>query len=76
GSTIWLEDVQLTLRNLPVAIPQDDADRGNAWRQALLQLDLEPQTDAYVLALPATLQVRYAALITVINAMTAFVARY
>ncbi|RFT58393.1 hypothetical protein DWG17_27920, partial [Salmonella enterica subsp. enterica serovar Senftenberg] len=23
GSTIWLEDVQLPLRNLPVAIPQD-----------------------------------------------------
>ncbi|EDB3807145.1 ethanolamine utilization protein EutA, partial [Salmonella enterica subsp. enterica serovar Enteritidis] len=40
GSTIWLEDVQLPLRNLPVAIPQDDADLVNAWRQALLQLDL------------------------------------
>ncbi|EDS5547655.1 ethanolamine utilization protein EutA, partial [Salmonella enterica subsp. enterica serovar Paratyphi A] len=34
------------------------------------------QTDAYVLALPATLPVRYAALLTVINALTAFVARY
>lgn len=76
GSTIWLEDVQLPLRNLPVAIPQDDADLVNAWRQALLQLDLDPQTDAYVLALPATLPVRYAALLTVINALTAFVARY
>ncbi|EBD6639669.1 ethanolamine utilization protein EutA [Salmonella enterica] len=63
-------------RNLPVAIPQDDADLVNAWRQALLQLDLDPQTDAYVLALPATLPVRYAALLTVINALTAFVARY
>lgn len=30
GSTIWLEDVQLPLRNLPVAIPQDDADLVNA----------------------------------------------
>ncbi|EBH6942915.1 ethanolamine utilization protein EutA, partial [Salmonella enterica] len=76
GSTIWLDDVQLPLRNLPVAIPQDDADLVNAWRQALLQLDLDPQTDAYVLALPATLPVRYAALLTVIDALTAFVARY
>ncbi|EJE3038100.1 ethanolamine ammonia-lyase reactivating factor EutA [Salmonella enterica] len=59
-----------------LAIPQDDADLVNAWRQALLQLDLDPQTDAYVLALPATLPVRYAALLTVINALTAFVARY
>ncbi|EKQ0890956.1 ethanolamine ammonia-lyase reactivating factor EutA [Salmonella enterica] len=76
GSTIWLEDVQLPLRNLPVAIPQNDADLVNAWRQALLQLDLDPQTDAYVLALPATLPVRYATLLTVIDALTAFVARY
>ncbi len=33
GSTIWLEDVQLPLRNLPVAIPQDDADLVNGGRR-------------------------------------------
>ncbi len=43
GSTIWLERVQLPLRNLPVAIPQEAADLPNAWRQALTQLDLAPR---------------------------------
>ena len=50
GSTIWLEGVQLPLRNLPVAIPIDETDLVSAWQQALLQLDLDPKTDAYVLA--------------------------
>ncbi|EFH5642296.1 ethanolamine utilization protein EutA [Escherichia coli] len=45
GSTIWLEGVQLPLRNLPVA-------------------------------LPASLPVRYAAVLTVINALVDFVARF
>ena len=76
GSTIWLEGVALPLRNLPVAIPVDEADLVAAWQQALMQLDLDPQTDAYVLALPASLPVRYAALLTVIDALLAFVARY
>ncbi|WP_205419553.1 ethanolamine ammonia-lyase reactivating factor EutA, partial [Klebsiella pneumoniae] len=73
---IWLEGVALPLRNLPVAIPVDEADLVAAWQQALMQLDLDPQTDAYVLALPASLPVRYAALLTVIDALLAFVARY
>ena len=76
GSTIWLEGVQLPLRNLPVAIPVDESDLVSAWQQALMQLDLDPQTDAYVLALPASLPVRYAALLTVIDALRAFVARF
>jgi ethanolamine utilization protein EutA len=75
GSTIWLEGVALPLRNLPVAIPVDEADLVAAWQQALMQLDLDPQTDAYVLALPGSLPVRYAALL-VIDALLAFVARY
>ncbi|STL76722.1 Ethanolamine utilization protein eutA [Escherichia coli] len=72
GSTIWLEGVQLPLRNLPVAIPIDETDLVSAWQQALLQLDLDPKTDAYVLALPASLPVRYAAVLTVINALVDF----
>lgn len=76
GSTIWLEGVALPLRNLPVAIPVDEADLVAARQQALMQLDLDPQTDAYVLALPSSLPVRYAALLTVIDALLAFVARY
>ncbi|CAM7403247.1 TPA: ethanolamine ammonia-lyase reactivating factor EutA [Escherichia coli] len=76
GSTIWLEGVQLPLRNLPVAIPIDETDLVSAWQQALIQLDLDPNSDAYVLALPASLPVRYAAVLTVINALVDFVARF
>ncbi|MDZ7161679.1 ethanolamine ammonia-lyase reactivating factor EutA [Escherichia coli] len=76
GSTIWLEGVQLPMRNLPVAIPIDETDLVGAWQQALIQLDLDPKTDAYVLALPASLPVRYAAVLTVINALVDFVARF
>lgn len=76
GSTIWFEGVQLPLRNLPVAIPIDETDLVGAWQQALIQLDLDPKTDAYVLALPASLPVRYAAVLTVINALVDFVARF
>lgn len=41
-----------------------------------MQLDLDPKTDAYVLALPASLPVRYATLLVVIDALLAFVARF
>ena len=42
------------------------------YRQALTQLDLAPEADAYVLALPAALPVCYATLLTVIDALLAF----
>ncbi|HDG5160204.1 ethanolamine ammonia-lyase reactivating factor EutA [Klebsiella pneumoniae] len=42
----------------------------------MTQLDLAPEADAYVLALPAALPVRYATLLTVIDALLAFVARF
>jgi ethanolamine utilization protein EutA len=59
-----------------VAIPLDEADLLSAWQQALMQLDLDPGSDAYVLALPASLPVRYATLLVVIDALLAFVARF
>lgn len=59
-----------------MAIPIDETDLVSAWQQALIQLDLCPKTDAYVLALPASLPVRYAAVLTVINALVDFVARF
>ncbi len=59
-----------------MAIPIDETDLVGAWQQALIQLDLDPKTDAYVLALPASLPVRYAAVLTVINALVDFVARF
>ncbi|HEY4468674.1 MAG TPA: ethanolamine ammonia-lyase reactivating factor EutA [Klebsiella sp.] len=76
GSTIWLEGVALPLRNLPVAIPREGADLVNGWQQALIQLDLDPKTDAYVLALPAALPVRYATLLAIIDSLLAFLTRF
>ena len=76
GSTIWLEGVALPLRNLPVAIPLDTDNLAEAWRQALLQLDVDPSHDGYVLAIPASLPARYAAVQQVIDALTEFAARY
>ncbi|MTD77084.1 ethanolamine utilization protein EutA, partial [Escherichia coli] len=73
---IWREGVLLLVRYLPVAIPIDEPDLVSAGHQALLQLALDPKTDAYVLALPASLPVRYAAVLTVINALVDFVARF
>jgi ethanolamine utilization protein EutA len=76
GSTISLSRVTLPLRNLPVAIPHDEINLAERWEQALVQLDLDPLIDAYVLALPRQLPVRYAALLMVIDALLAFVARF
>jgi ethanolamine utilization protein EutA len=76
GSTISLSRVTLPLRNLPVAIPHDEINLAERWEQALVQLDLDPLIDAYVLALPRHLPVRYAALLMVIDALLAFVARF
>lgn len=75
GSTIWLEGFHcrcaicrwLSRRMPPIC-------RTPAC--ALTQLDLGPEADAYVLALPASLPVRYATLLTVIDALLAFVARF
>ncbi len=65
----------MPLRNLPVAIPQDAADLPNAAPGANAARS-GPEADAYVLALPASLPVRYATLLTVIDALLAFVARF
>ncbi|WP_179109213.1 ethanolamine ammonia-lyase reactivating factor EutA, partial [Escherichia coli] len=73
GSTIWPQGAQLPLRNLPVAIPIDETDLLSAWPQALIHLDLSPKTPAHVLALPPSLPVRYAPVLTSIHALVAFV---
>lgn len=76
GSTIWLEGVPLPLRNLPVAIPQHSDDLAAGWLQALVQLDLDPARDGYVLAIPPALPARYAVVQAVITALTTFAERY
>lgn len=76
GSTIWLEGFHcrcaicrwLSRRMPPIC--------RTLLARALTQLDLAPEADAYVLALPASLPVRYATLLTVIDALLAFVARF
>lgn len=60
---------------MAILIAADETDLVSAWQQALIQLDLCLKTDAYVLA-SASLPVRYAAVLTVNNALVDFVARF
>ncbi|MDR0576043.1 MAG: ethanolamine ammonia-lyase reactivating factor EutA [Candidatus Accumulibacter sp.] len=68
GSTIWLDNGQLPIRNVPVAHPADSwrecaaAGEGRlaaAWSLALRRMDISPETDSYALALPDDTPVAY-----------------
>ena len=61
GSTIWVNASNLPIKNLPVAHPSLDvvAGLGFAWGTAVRQLDLDPASDAYALALPASIEPLY-----------------
>ncbi|MGV7961913.1 ethanolamine ammonia-lyase reactivating factor EutA [Photorhabdus tasmaniensis] len=78
GSTIWLDTLSLPLCNIPVVHPGTEVTESlaEAWRQALTQMDLDPQQDLYALALPDALPVNYAAVQTCITALQDFTERY
>ncbi len=75
GSTIWLEDVQLPLRNSAGGDPADDADLVNARGRRFSSLISTRNRRLRAGASRHAFPVRYA-VTTVINALTAFVARY
>lgn len=67
GSTIWLKDLALPMRNIPVVHPHADPAAGmglgqvcTGWERQLLHMDLDPNKDMYALALPENLEIRYA----------------
>ncbi len=78
GSTIWLDEVTLPIRNIPVVQPQENAALPLVarWQQALSLMDLNAEEDLYALALPASLPVNAAAVQLCIAALNAFSQRY
>lgn len=61
---IWLKDIALPMRNIPVVYvaPETPATGGvlcKAWEKQILHMDLDPDTESYVLALPGELEVRW-----------------
>lgn len=82
GSTIWLHDLHLPQRNIPVAHPD------LAWanctpgrlvaslEQAVRRLDLDPAQDLYALALPTDLPVAYRAIEACVNELAGFSQRF
>ena len=74
GSTIWLDTAHLPLKNLPVAHPAVATSLGlaEAWAQAVQRLDLAPPTDAYVLALPESIEPRYRDIVAVSGELDRF----
>lgn len=82
GSTIWLKDVPLPIRNIPVihtrvsGVSLDPEELISAWQQALTQHDLSAGHDSYALTLPADVPVTYQAIQSCVKALGDFSQRY
>lgn len=76
GSTIWLRDLQLPLRNVPVVHGMAGRTAVDAWLARLQQMDLRAGEDLYALALPADLPVAYQALQRCVEQLAEFQRRY
>ncbi|MDF3845604.1 ethanolamine ammonia-lyase reactivating factor EutA [Pseudomonas citronellolis] len=78
GSTIWLREMQLPMRNVPVVPCATDwaagqgAGLADGWRQSLLRMDLRADEDLYALALPADLPVAYQAIQRCVEELAGF----
>ncbi|SDI31205.1 Reactivating factor of Adenosylcobalamin-dependent ethanolamine ammonia lyase [Pseudomonas delhiensis] len=78
GSTIWLREMQLPMRNVPV-VPcatnwagGQGAGLADGWLQNLLRMDLRAGEDLYALALPADLPVAYQAIQRCVEELAGF----
>lgn len=82
GSTIWLKEVSLPIRNIPVihtkvnGISVNPEELLTAWQQALTQHDLSAENDSYALTLPANVPVTYQAIQLCVEALGKFSQRY
>ncbi len=74
GSTIWVSTASLPLKNLPVAHPAvlDVTGLGDAWEQAVRRLDLDPDRDAYALALPEAIEPLYRNIVAIAAELLSF----
>jgi ethanolamine utilization protein EutA len=76
GSTIWLRDLNLPLRNIPVVHGMPGQVPLEGWSARLAQLDLRPCEDLYALALADDLPITYQALQGCVEQLAAFQLRY
>lgn len=83
GSTIWLKDMALPMRNIPVVHPHVDPTAGmglgqvcSGWEKQLLHMDLDPEHDLYALALPDNLEIRYAVIEQCVSELKEFATRH
>lgn len=81
GSTIWLKDMPLPIRNIPVvhAAPGTGLGQGQlgaGWEKQLIHMDLDPAKDIYALALPETLEIRYAVIEECVGELLGFASRH
>lgn len=75
GSTIWLDEMTLPLRNIPVVHPVGDNNLAENWQQGLALMDLNATQDCYALAIPPALPTSYATVQLVIDALNLFTQR-
>ncbi len=82
GSTIWLKEVDLPIRNIPVihtrvkGLTLNPEELLTAWQQTLTQYDLSAEKDLYALTLPVDLPVTYQAIQTCVETLVTFSQRY
>jgi ethanolamine utilization protein EutA len=72
GSTIWLRELQLPMRNIPVVHGMPGLPPVEGWNARLAQLDLRPGEDLYALALADDLPITYRALQGCVEQLAAF----
>lgn len=82
GSTIWLKEVALPLRNIPViqtrlsGVDLQPEQLVDDWEFAIKQHDLDPALDLYAVNLPKDLPVLYKDIQQCVEALILFVQRY
>ncbi|WP_034455936.1 ethanolamine ammonia-lyase reactivating factor EutA [Buttiauxella noackiae] len=76
GSTIWLDELALPLRNIPVVHALENDDLAQGWQQGLGLMDLNPTQDCYALAVPPEYSTSYATVQQIINALKIFIQHF
>lgn len=76
GSTIWLRDLHLPLRNIPVIHGVPGQASVEAWSARLAQMDLRASEDLYALALADDLPIAYQALQRCVTELSEFQRRH
>lgn len=82
GSTIWLKDVALPIRNIPViqtkvsGLDLNGDDLIDSWDYAIKQHDMDPSMDLYALNIPGDLPVLYKDIEKCVDALAKFAQKH